>query len=139
MKTSVESAIELFARNVNSLEDKQAIQFLIENGIRENEAVEIITFIPIAFIRSWLTKVDWKDNYTEYKDEEYVSKKYSETEPYKQILKVTIDYFNRNPDKETVIKIASRSAEFNAINQLLLENPTAKIEDISLTETVIIR
>ncbi|MCF6133452.1 hypothetical protein [Flavobacterium wongokense] len=139
MTTSVKLAIELLAQNENSLEDKQAIQFLIENGIRENEAVEIIAFLPIAFIRSWLTKVNWKDNYTEYKNEKYVSKKYSETETYNQILKVTEDYFNRNPDKETVMKIAGRSAEFNVINQLLLENPTAKIEDISLTETVIMR
>ena len=139
MTTSVELAIELLARNENSLEDKQAIQFLIENGIRENEAVEIVAFLPIAFIRSWLTKVNWKDNYTEYKNEEYVAKKYSETETYNQILKVTKDYFNRNPNKETVMKIAGRSAEFNVINQLLLENPTAKIEDINLTETVIMR
>jgi hypothetical protein len=139
MTTSVELAIELFARNENSLEDKQAIEFLIENGIIENEAVEIVAFLPIAFIRSWLTKVNWKDNYTEYKNEEYIAKKYIETESYNQILKVTKDYFNRNPSKETVMKIAGRSAEFNVINQLLLENPTAKIEDINLTETVIIR
>jgi len=139
MITSVEFAIELFARNKNSLEDKQAIKFLIENGIIENEAVEIVAFLPIAFIRSWLTKVNWKDNYTEYKNEEYVAKKFSETETYNQILKATKDYFNRNPNKETVMKIAGRSAEFNVINKLLLENPTAKIEEINLTETVIIR
>ena len=139
MTTSVELAIELFARNENSLEDKQAIEFLIENGIIENEAVEIVTFLPIAFIRSWLTKVKWKDNYTEYKNEKYVAKKYSENESYNQILKVAKDYFNRNPSKETVMKIAGKSAEFNVINQLLLKNPTAKIEDINLTETVIIR
>lgn len=139
MTTSVELAIELFARSGNSLKDKQAIEFLIENGITENEAVEIVTFLPIAFIRSWLTKVNWKDNYTEFKNEKYVAKKYSETESYNQILKVAKDYFNRNSSKETVMKIAGRSAEFNVINQLLLENPTAKIEDINLTETVIIR
>lgn len=54
-------------------------------------------------------------------------------------MKVTKDYFSRNPNKETVMKIAGRNAEFNAINQLLLENPTARIEDIKLSETVIIR
>lgn len=139
MTISVEIAIELLSQNENSMEDKQAIQFLIENGISEIEAVEIVTFLPIAFIRSWLTKVNWKNNYTEYKNENYIEKKFSETESYNQILKVTTDYFNRNPNKKTVMKIAGRSAEFNVINQLLLENTTAKIEDIKLTQTVIIR
>lgn len=139
MTTSVEIAIELLSRNENSLEDKQAVQFLMKNGIGENEAVEIVAFLPIAFVRTWLKTANWKDKYSEYKNEEYVEKKYSETESYNEILKVTEDYFNRNPEKETVMKIAGRSAEFNAINQLLLENPTAKIEDINLTQTVIIR
>lgn len=139
MTTSVKLAIELLARNKNPLEDKQAVQYLIENGILENEAVEIIAFLPITFIRSWLTKVNWKDNYTEYNGKEYVSKKYNETNSYNQILEITKDYFNGNPDKETVMKIAGRSAEFNVINKLLLENPTAKIEDINLSETIIIR
>lgn len=139
MTTSVKLAIELLAQNKNPLEDKQAVQFLIENGILENEAVEIIAFLPITFIRSWLTKVNWKDNYTEYNGKEYVSKKYNETNSYNQILEITKNYFNGNPDKETVMKIAGRSAEFNVINKLLLENPTAKIEDINLSETIIIR
>ena len=54
-------------------------------------------------------------------------------------MKVTQDYFTTKPEKETVMKIAGRSAEYHAMNQLLLENPTARIEDIKLTETVIIR
>lgn len=74
MNTSVELAIELLSRNEKSLEDKQAIQLLVGNGIRENEAIEIVTFLPITFIRSWLTKVNWKDNYTEYKDENTLKK-----------------------------------------------------------------
>ena len=139
MTTSVEIAIELLARNENSMEDKQTIQFLVENEISEIEAVEIVTFLPIAFVRNLLKMINWKDDYTELRNGIYVEKKYSETESYTQILEVTKAYFRINPNKETVMKIAGRSAEFNAINQLLLNNPNGKIEDIKLTKTVIIR
>jgi hypothetical protein len=137
--TSVDSAIKFLAQNENSLEDKEAIQFLVKKGINSEEAIEIVTFLPIAFVRSWLTTLNWKDNYIEYQNGKYTEKKFSETESYIQILEVAKVYFNGNPTKETVIKIAGRSAEFNAMNKLLIENPTAKIEDINLSETVIIR
>ena len=137
--TSVDSAIKFLAQNENSLEDKEAIQFLVKKGINNEEAIEIVTFLPIAFVRSWLTTLNWKDNYIEYQNGKYTEKKFSETESYIQILEVAKAYFNGNPTKETVIKIAGRSAEFNAMNKLLIENPTAKIEDINLSETVIIR
>ena len=137
--TSVDSAIKFLAQNENSLEDKEAIQFLVKKGINNEEAIEIVTFLPIAFVRSWLTTLNWKDNYIEYQNGKYIEKKISETESYIQILEVAKAYFNGNPTKETVIKIAGRSAEFNAMNKLLIENPNAKIEDINFSKTVIIR
>ncbi|MEM0577541.1 hypothetical protein [Flavobacterium polysaccharolyticum] len=50
--TSVDSAIKFLAQNENSLEDKEAIQFLVKKGINNEEAIEIVTFLPIAFVRS---------------------------------------------------------------------------------------
>jgi menaquinone-dependent protoporphyrinogen IX oxidase len=136
--TSTDLAIELLTRNEKSLENKDAIQLLIDNGINYQKATEIITFLPIAFVRNWLTAIDWKDNYIEYLNGEYHQKRFSETDSYIQILEITKSYFKRNPNKEVIIKIAGRSAEFNVINKLLLENPNAKIEDIKLSDTVIV-
>ena len=35
-------------------------------GIEEDSAIEIITFLPIAFVRKMLPNVNWLNNYTEY-------------------------------------------------------------------------
>ena len=65
----VRKAIKLLGEKENLHEDKDAIQFLIDNGIKEKEAVEIIIFLPIAFIRHWLTTVKWDDTYIEFVNE----------------------------------------------------------------------
>ena len=136
---SIDLAIRLLAQNENSFEDKEAIQFLVENGISNYEAIEIITFLPIAFVRRWLNKLNWKETYIENQNGKFTEKKFNETESYTVILKIVESYFERNPTKETVMKIAGRSAELQVMNKLLIENPESKIEDIKLSETIIMR
>lgn len=133
-------AINLLSEHEGLHDDKEAIKLLIDNNIEEIEAREIITFLPIAFIRHWLSSIKWSDSYGEAIDgNEIVKKKYSETESYLIIEEVTSNYFKHTPKKETIFKIAGRSAEFNAINHLLLNNPKNKIEDIQLSDRIIIR
>lgn len=52
-------------------------------------------------------------------------------------MEVSKNFIEKSVKKDYLINIAGRSAEFNAINQLLLEG--GNIQDIKITKTVIIR
>jgi len=138
-EVQVKKAIEVLGNKDELTTDKEAIDFLIKNDIDFKTAEEIILFLPIAFIRHWLTTVKWTDTYLERGSTRIIEKKFSETESYQIIWKVTSNYFNNNPDKNTIFNIGGRSAEFNAINPLLMANPQLKVEDIELSQTAIIR
>jgi hypothetical protein len=136
----VKQAIYLFENSQDLTTDDEAINYLIKNGIGNKEANEIIIFLPIAFVRHWLLTVKWIDTYLEYVDEKRsIEKKYSENHSYQVIWKLTKEYFANKPNRDAVLKIAGRSAEFNAINKFLNDNPNCKIEDIQLSPTVIMR
>ena len=56
---------------------------------------------------------------------------------YYNIIDISVrDYINKGADSETILKIASLSSEFNAINEVLMNG--GKLEDVNLTETVIL-
>lgn len=137
----VKKAMHLVENNndTNIDDDKDFLNYLIQNGISEPDATEILFFLPIAFIRQLLPMIKWPDTYGELKrSNKSVIKKYSETKSYQIIHEITVDYFN-NPNKDTVFKLAGRSAEFNLINHALLANPDLKVEDLKLSETILIR
>ncbi len=136
----VRQAISLVGNSSDFNTDEEFLNHLTNNGIEYVAAVEILLFMPIAFVRQLLFTANWHDSYIEYIDEKRkVEKKYSETKSFQIISKVTTQYFQSEPDKETVFKIGRRSAEFNVINPLLLANPDLKLEEIQLSQTVIIR
>lgn len=102
------------------------------------EAEETYIFLPIIFTRLLLPEINWDNTY--YENDSLgneTEKRYDTTEAYKIILEVSSEYFHNNPAKETILQIVIRSAEFNAINQLLSDG--GKIENIKLTKTRIIR
>lgn len=136
----VVKAITLLSEINGPLDDEEALKIFVENNIEYNDAVEILLFLPIAFIRHWIPAIKWSDTYSEMtSDKNKVEKKFSETKSYQIIGDITRRYSNDNPDKDTIFKIGGRSAEFNAINPLLNANPDLKVEDIVLSTTVIIR
>lgn len=119
-------------------EDKAYMEYLISHDIGKAEAIEILLFLPVAFARQLLPTVKWVETYIRYTSEKRpIRKKYKETETFEIIWRITKEYFEDNPIRETVLKIAGRSAEFKAINQLLLDDPTAKFENIIFTESII--
>ncbi|WP_153798781.1 hypothetical protein [Foetidibacter luteolus] len=136
----VKRAIVL-VRNTNTVKtDEEFLNYLIENGIEFKAAVEILLFLPIAFVRHLIATLKWPDTYLELINaDKKIERRYSETKSYQIIWNVTSEYFNDNPDKDTVFKIAGRSAEFNALNNLLNENPDSKLEDVEVSSTVIVR
>ena len=135
----VRQAISL-VKHSGDLSTDEFLKFLSKNGIEFSAAVEILLFLPVAFVRQWLPTANWLDTYIEYINEKkQIRRKYSETKAYKIIWDVTTDYFANNPDRDTVFKIGGRSAEFNVINKALLANPNSKLEELQFSETFIRR
>ena len=84
--------------------------------------------------------VEWQDSYLEYVDKnKTIERKFSDTKSFQTIWQATTQYFNNNPQKDTVIKIGGRSAELKAINKLMLDNPDSKLENIQVAKTVLVR
>ena len=136
-EADVKKSIDIIA-NSKSLDSKELLNSLVKNGIEERAAVEIVLFLPIAFIRKWLTDVHWPKTYLEcYPNSKRVSRRFSDNQQFTVMEKVVDQYWNEELDKDVILSIAGRSAEFDAINQLLHDG--GKLEDIKLTETVIIR
>lgn len=136
----VEKAIQVLTNADSDLNDEQFLQLLINAGINKYEAIEIFLFLPISFARYWLTDVNWPDSYIEYLSEKkQIKKEFSTTNSYQVISRVTEHYFRNTPDKTAILKIGSRSSEFDAINQLLRDNPKARLTDIEISPTIIIR
>ncbi|KAA1241004.1 hypothetical protein [Aquimarina sp. RZ0] len=135
--SDVKKAIDIIG-SAKSLENDELLTLLTRNGIEENNAIEIITFLPIAFVRKWLADLDWPKTYLEhYSDSKRLSKRFSDNHQYLTMEEIVDHYWNDNPNNDVIVNIAGRSAEFNAINQLL--NDGGKMTDIRMTETVIIR
>jgi len=136
-ESDIKKSIEIIG-NSKSLENDELLTLLKRNGIEENNGIEIITFLPIAFVRKWLADLDWPNTYLEqYSGSKRISKRFSDNPQYLEMEKIVDHYWNDKPNNDVIVKIAGRSAEFNAINKLL--NDGGKLTDIKLTETIIIR
>ena len=139
-RAQVEKAIHLLANANPNLDNQQFMELLINNDIGKQEATEIFLFLPIAFVRQWLTDVNWLQTYIEYfSEQKQIERKFSETPSYEVISGVTKNYFQNSPSSDVVLKIAGRSAEFHAMNKLLLNNPDSKPQEIEFSPTVIMR
>lgn len=137
--TSVEKAILFINSSEKDLDEDTLFKKLCEICENNFEAQEIYVFLPIVFIRLFLPQVNWDDTYNEIDSNKKETKKmFKSTESYQIILQASEKHFKNLP-KESILKIAGRSAEFNVINQLLLNNKTASIEDIKLIDTTVIR
>jgi len=136
-ESDIKKSIKIIG-NSKSLENDELLTLLKRNGIEENNGIEIITFLPIAFVRKWLADLDWPNTYLEqYPDSKRLSKRFSDNPQYLEIENIVDLYWNDKPNNDVIVNIAGRSAEFNAINKLL--NDGGKLTDIKLTETIIIR
>jgi hypothetical protein len=136
---NIQKAIELIGQAESSLEDKDVLHLLANNGIEGFDATVILVFLPIAFVRQLLPGIKWPDSYVEYKDQKCSDEiKDAETKPYTIISEITADYFKNYPNSNTINKIAGRSAEFHVINKLLLDAPNTKLEEIELTKSIVV-
>ncbi len=134
----VKSSIKLIGIEGGDMENEELHNYLIQNGIPEFDAGELIIFLPTAFCRKLLPDIKWLPEYVDYySKKKQIKKKYNENNRYLIIEEETEKYWNNNPSKKIVLNIAGRSAEFNAINKML--NNGGKLEDVKLTESYVIR
>lgn len=131
-------AIELIGKDSKAMENEQLHEYLISHGIPDFEAGEFIIFLPTAFCRRLLIELDWPSNYVDYYSEKKkINRIYAGNKRYVVMQEETEKYWTGAPNNEWILNIAGRSAEFNAINQLL--NDGGKLEDVRLTESYIVR
>ncbi|WP_062062919.1 hypothetical protein [Aquimarina longa] len=136
----VKTSINLIGNLKENLEDEKLLNFLTQNGIKESNAIEIVIFLPIAFVRKMLPNVNWRENYIEQlSDKKQRTKSFAENSFYRIIEKETDNYYAGKAENEVILKIAGRSAEFKVINDLLLKNEKADIFEIKLKENIIVR
>lgn len=136
----VQSAIEIWGKQPGALENKKAIQLLIDFGIDKKSARDIFLFLPIAFVHHMLPEVKWPDGYIEYySNTRQVEKRFIDNPAFVVIREVTSAYFLKGPDSNVVLKIAGRSAEFDAINNMLSKKPNANLSQMSVSPTMVIQ
>ncbi len=118
--------------------DDTIIEKFIDNYINHEIVEDLFIYLPIVFCRVMLPNINFPSTFIERKDTIEVRKSYDSIEIYKSILRLVKNQI-KNFSSEEILKIAGLSAEFNAINSLLLEQEEANIEDINLSEMIILR
>jgi len=134
----VRQSIPLLGTLAKVMDDESAADYLAAHGIPQEEALEIVIFLPIAFCRKLLPQMNWSSLYTEI--DQLGNKReilFDENMRYR-ILKEEVEiYCSSSPQKEIILGVSGRSAEFHAINTLLLRG--GKLEEIKIHQPIITR
>src|SRR5918993_4892405 len=118
----VKKSITLIGTKGQELEDDKLVELLVCNGIPEFDAIEIMLFLPVAFCRKLLPEVKWHPDYVDYYAENrQITRFYKDNPRYLIIQSETEKYWTLGPDKDIMLRVAGRSAEFKSINQLLVD------------------
>lgn len=134
----VRKSIVLIGTIGKFMDDNELIALLEKDEIPEKEAVEIVTFIPIAFCRKLFPQVNWLPEYVEYlSDKNQVRRFFQENQRYLIINQETERYWANSPDEAMVMNIAGRSAEFKAVNTLLSRG--SQLTNIEIGPCIILR
>lgn len=134
----VKKGIELIGQRDVDKELEELQQDLIDKGIPEYDAGEILIFLPSIFCKRLFPNLGWLTNYIEcYSNEEQISMEYSDNWRY-VIMEDEVDkYWRGSPDNQIINNISIMSSEFGAINKMLKDG--GKIEDVKITESYVIR
>lgn len=134
----VQKSIMLTGTKGKELEDNKLVELLVSNGIPELEAIEIMLFLPVAFCRKLLPQINWPPDYVDfYSKNRQITRLYKDNPRYLIIQSEAENYWTLNADKDIVLNVAGRSAEFKSINQLLLGG--SQLKDIDVTQTYVVR
>jgi hypothetical protein len=138
LSTFVRKSIPIIGTTGKTMHDPELIQLLVSEGVPEQEAIEIVLFLPVAFARILVPEIRWQNYYVEcYGDNKKIERLYQENPRYLIFESETHRFFNSRPDSELLLNVAGRSAELKAVNKLLLDG--SKIEDIEMSPCYIVR
>ncbi len=134
----VKKSITLIGTEGKGLENDKLVELLVNSGIPELEAIEIMLFLPVAFCRKLLPQINWHPDYVDfYAEDKQIKRLYNDNPRYIIIQSLTEKYCNERPDKNIIMNVAGRSAEFKSINRLLLNG--GQVKDIDVSQTFVIR
>ena len=137
LRSNIDIAIQTIIEKLGAASDEEILTALCAQ-MQKSDAIEIFIFLPIAFCRLLLPNIDFLDEYYEDNRDDNGQKlrKFSETESYLVVLDSSSRYFLSQPTSENILKIAGRSGEFHAINNLL--NKGNKLENLRMTRMCLI-
>jgi hypothetical protein len=128
------NAIALLSNSNGQLENQEIMDLFTAEGIPKAEAAELLLLLPTAFCRHMLPRVAWPDHYYEVlSKEKRIRVRYNESPRFLAVQAAMHSYLAGEFTQADFLKIASRSAAFKAINELLTNNPGFKPEDVELT------
>ncbi|MCB2379759.1 hypothetical protein LGH70_19340 [Hymenobacter sp. BT635] len=123
----------------DSMETEDVIADMVKRGIKEDRALALYLFVPIAFCRRFIPEAQYLDEYVEYDAarKKEVKMSFKANHFYAEIERYTLAYFTQNPERNVVLTVAGCSAEFKAINQAL--DNGSQIEDLEFAPLFIVR
>jgi hypothetical protein len=135
---NIRTAIKVLSELEGTVTDEQILQSFRINHIESRVADQLLIYLPIAFCRRLLPDLKWRDDYSllQRPSTVIVRRKFSQNKVYALVWTEVLDYYSGNPDSTVILRIAGRSSEFRAINELL--NAGGKLEEMVLIPMCII-
>jgi len=119
--------------------DENIISKFIEKQIPEKYAKLLLIYLPIILTRKIFNKINFQDEYIEMNENAEVPRKFSENNSYNYLKTILDNWTTKSFNKDLIIKIAGRSAEFKILNQFLLEGKEMnELQNIQFTKIHII-
>jgi hypothetical protein len=135
---TIRRAVAIFRKLVNS-DDGQVCSALIESGVQPEMAEKLVMFLPIAYGRVILKKIRirFSDTFKHPLNDGTLAEHAFADEPiWRAIVECARDEVSRGIAGEQLLSVAARSAEFDAVNQLL--NGRSTPDNIVLTPPLIL-
>lgn len=123
--------------DISKKEDREVVELLKSKvKLSESEAFWLVVFIPIILTRRLLIdKFEFPDYYI-LGDVNGEKKRYVENEIYRLVNESLSYILDQGVDKELILKVAGRSAELRAINQLMLNGN--EMDGVNITPLVVL-
>ena len=119
--------------------DEKIISTFMEKRIPEKYAKLLLVFLPIILTRKIFDKINFPDEYIKINENLKIPRKFSENNFYIYLKTAVEIWITKKFNKDLIIKIAGRSAEFKVLNQFLLEGrEMSELQNIQFTELHII-
>src|SRR4051812_41499165 len=93
----VKESISLLGSLGKLMDNESAVAFLVSHNIPEQEAIEIVLFLPVVFCRKLLPQVKFRPEYIEYKNHGQIEMLFLENKRYLIIENEANSYWNDNP------------------------------------------